>query len=327
MGDEFGDNIFYFIPVIALNTIIILVVGFLSFLFIKNKSFHDYSCYYVIIYNWILLIDNLFRILPFDDNDKDGGECQKTTGRIQGFVLVFLDKLILAIITSQTIIYYLGYYKADSYFSHERLIFFLTLFLSLIISGALSIIIYLEGDKTENTNVYNQIYCYCESSKFKELADPILNGIYLLINLYCILVLFRYISRKKKEAESGLIEDLDYKHHYVKILLMLFVNPLLFIEIFIIVHADSFIENNLILNIFYLVIDIVYLTTLLLIDLVYSLNKIIFKETLKIFCKKTYKEKFEKIKKALGDKGQHEDDDEDDDDNNTKLKKLRTESF
>ena len=348
MGDVFSKDIAsYMVPIFALNFVIVLLVGFLSFLFIKKKLFNDYSCYYIIIFNWIFLIDNLFRILPFDKDDKNKSECSSPWGKFQAFVLFLFDKLIQSIITSQTIIYYLGYYKSDSFFAHQRLIFFSTLSLSGVISLALSLIVLGLNSKEQKTTPDNQnnnqtqnfnqtqkenlvqepnqtqtnqtsYYCYFgnDDSDFKITSDTILNTIYILINLYCILVLFRYISRKKKEAAKGLIEDSDYKHHYIKILIMLIINPLLFIQIYLIIF--QVIHNSA-------VVDLLYLSILMIIDFLYSFNKIIYKETLKIFCKNIYKKKFDDIKTELGDKG-HQDDEDDDEDEN-KVKRVRTDSF
>ena len=97
---------------------------------------------------------------------------------------------------------------------------------------------------------------------------------------------------------------------------MLIINPLLFIQIYLIIF--QVIHNSA-------VVDLLYLSILMIIDFLYSFNKIIYKETLKIFCKNIYKKKFEDIKTELGDKG-HQDDEDDDEDEN-KVKRVRTDSF
>ena len=64
------------------------------------------------------------------------------------------------------------------------------------------------------------IYYYCEGSNTKKIIDVIYNSFYLFINTFCIMILLLYMSTKKEEAEEGIIEDLDYGRHYMKIFLM-----------------------------------------------------------------------------------------------------------
>ena len=63
---------------------------------------------------------------------------------------------------------------------------------------------------------------------------------------------------------------------------MFFFNSALFIESYLIIYNKIKIEN----------IDIIYLTTCLFVDLYYTLNKIIIKETLRIFCVNIYNKKY-----------------------------------
>ena len=63
---------------------------------------------------------------------------------------------------------------------------------------------------------------------------------------------------------------------------MFFFNSALFIESYLIIYNKIKIEN----------IDIIYLTTCLFVDLYYTINKIIIKETLRIFCVNIYTKKY-----------------------------------
>ncbi len=65
---------------------------------------------------------------------------------------------------------------------------------------------------------------------------------------------------------------------------MFIVNSVTFIESYLIIYGEIPIEN----------IDFIYLTTCLIIDLYYTINKIIIKETLNIFCKEYYNKKYNK---------------------------------
>ena len=62
-------------------------------------------------------------------------------------------------------------------------------------------------------------------------------------------------------------------------------------------------------------IDLIYLISCFLVDLYYTINKIIIKETMKIFCKDLYQKKYPEIKKRNTiDLGTGDGDDDDDED-------------
>ena len=68
---------------------------------------------------------------------------------------------------------------------------------------------------------------------------------------------------------------------------MFLFNSLLFIESYLIIY-DKFPGNE---------VDLIYLISCLLILFYYAINKIIIKETLKLFCKSYYESKYGSIKK------------------------------
>ena len=211
---------------------------------------------------------------------------------IQAFLLTFFDKLILAIITSQALILYYGVCHTKLYYKREK-IFFLTSFLiGLIISIVLSILYIVIANKEKGeggiTNYDDSsIYFYVIGTDCKTLADSIFNGVFLLFNLFFSIVLLVFITRKRKQASLGIIEDLDYGHHNLRIVLMFIINSFMFVESYLIIYDKMP----------YDFIDLIYLISCLLVDLYYTLNKIIIKETLKIFCKRYYEKKYPEIKK------------------------------
>ena len=261
-----------FIPTLILNIFIIIISFYLTILYIKSKTLHIYPCYNFLILSFVIFLDNIFRIIPLDNND--------VFKYIQAFLLTSLDKLILSIIIFETFIIYLGVVKTKFYYKNEKIIFFSGLISNLIISFTLGgIFVYISDDLEK----YG-IYYYCEGNYTKKIIDLIYNSIYLFINTFCILILLLYMSTKKEEAEEGIIEDLDYGRHYMKILLMFIFNSLAFIESYLIIYDKLPVPDEY--------IDLVYLVTCLLIDLFYTLNKIIYKETLKIFCRNIYDKKY-----------------------------------
>ena len=261
-----------------LNVIIIIITFYLIFLMIKSKNLRVYPCYNVLYLSIILFIDNILRLIPT-------ASMPEFIKYSQAFILVCLDKLLLTTLVAQTIIIYLGVCQTNVYFKHERLIYFSTVLLNLIIGSAMSIT-FLNLNGITNYDGGADYY-YCGSDNRKELIDTIFNSVFLFINTMFTIVLLIYITGKKNDAKLGLIEDLDYGHHHTKIVLMFIINSLLFVESYLII-------NDIISN----YVDAIYLLTCIVIDIYYTMNKIIIKETMKIFCKKWYEKKYPLIKKS-----------------------------
>ena len=263
---------------IILNILLILISFYLLFLYLKSTTFHKYPCYNIIILSFIILIDNILRIIITN-------ELPKAIKYIQAFLLTFLDKLILTTITSQAFLIYLGVVKTKFYYDNERCIFFLTLIITISIDILITILYFciLHGITNYEDGYYEgNKYYYVKGGNFKKIVDTIFNSIFLFFNTIFICILILFIHKRKQQANLGLIEDLDYGHHYMKILLMFFFNSALFIESYLIIYNKIKIEN----------IDIIYLTTCLFVDLYYTINKIIIKETLRIFCVNIYNKKY-----------------------------------
>jgi hypothetical protein len=274
-----------------LNFIIIFITLYLIFLLIKSRSFKIYPCYNITILSFIIFFDNILRIIPSN----------KIIEYPQAFLLTSLDKLLLTTITSQAIITFLGVCLTKIYFAHEKKIFLTTLIAGIYISCILSsLYIFIS-----RTHVYST-YAYCEDSHTKRITDTIFNAVFLSINLFCTLALLIYITKKRRQASLGIIEDLNYGHHHTKIVFMFLFNSLLFIESYLIIY-DKFPGNE---------VDLIYLISCLLILFYYTINKIIIKETLKLLCKNYYESKYGSIKKneCLTD----DDDDDDDEQKNEK---------
>ena len=263
----------FLIITILLNIILVLISFYLLFLYCKSKDFNTYSCYNNIILSFIILIDNLLRLIPTDIIPYISAHY------IQAFLLTFLDKLLLTTITSQAIIIYLGKVKTQFYYKHEGKIFFTILFLTIFIDLSIAIAFFIISQKITNykdINYEGNSYFYYEGlPHIKKGIDVIFNSIFFCLNIYSVIRALIYTYRQKKQASLGLIQDLDYGHYYSKILIMFFVNSITFIVSFLIIYQKIPIQY----------IDFIYLTVCLFVDLSYTLNKKIKKETLKIFCK------------------------------------------
>ena len=69
--------------------------------------------------------------------------------------------------------------------------------------------------------------------------------------------------------------------------------------------------------------DLFYLIIVFFIDLAYWANRVLIKETLKLFCKNTYQEKYKKLMKLFS----NDIEDEDNENEEENLKKERADSF
>ena len=280
------------------NSFIILITFYLIFLYIKGKEFHQKKVFNIILLGMTLFFDNILRLIPMD---------VYILRHIQAFLLTFFDKLILTTITSQALIIYFGACQTRLYYKNELAMFLVPLILGLAISAALTILYIIIANKEVGDGGITNFdgknnYFYVIGTDLKVLCDTIFNGVFLFVNVFCSVVLLIFLSQKKKKAELGIIEDLDYGHHHLKIILMFILNSMMFIESFLIIY-DKMPSDY---------IDLIYVISCLLLDLYYAINKIIIKETMRIFCIKLYNKKYPDIKDAdtvgvENDEGEYDD--------------------
>lgn len=280
------------------NSFIILITFYLIFLYIKGKEFHQKKVFNIILLGMTLFFDNILRLIPMD---------VYILRHIQAFLLTFFDKLILTTITSQALIIYFGACQTRLYYKNELAMFLVPLILGLSISAALTILYIIIANKEVGDGGITNFdgknnYFYVIGTDLKVLCDTIFNGVFLFVNVFCSVVLLIFLSQKKKKAELGIIEDLDYGHHHLKIILMFILNSMMFIESFLIIY-DKMPSDY---------IDLIYVISCLLLDLYYAINKIIIKETMRIFCFKLYNKKYPDIKDAdtvgvENDEGEYDD--------------------
>ena len=257
-----------YVSTFVLIGLIILIVLYVIFIYIKSKEFHSYSCAYIIILNISILIDSIFRIIPVGDDKTK----YKWLQFIQAFILASLDKYILLDLILQVFIIYLGIMKTDFYYKHKKAIFYITFFtgmgLSFLMGG-----LFLLGDVTD----YG-LYWYTKDNSIKKIFDNIFNSVFLTLNtFFCIIVIIN-ICIRKEEIEKEMLNENDYEHDLNRMIIIFITNTLIYVESFIIIHD--------VINIKGVYIDLIYLVSCLIVTLIYSINKFVINETKKIFCKK-----------------------------------------
>lgn len=257
-----------YVSTFVLIGLIILIVLYVIFIYIKSKEFHSYSCAYIIILNISILIDSIFRIIPVGDDKTK----YKWLQYIQAFILASLDKYILLDLILQVFIIYLGIMKTDFYYKHKKAIFYITFFTSMGLSFLMGGL-FLLGDVTD----YG-LYWYTKDKSIKKIFDNIFNSVFLTLNtFFCIIVIIN-ICIRKEEIEKGMLNENDYEHDLNRMIIIFITNTLIYVESFIIIHD--------VINIKGVYIDLIYLVSCLIVTLIYSINKFVINETKKIFCKK-----------------------------------------
>ena len=286
MGSEDDDrkiiHYYYYIPLVILIVMMFIISLFFFILFIKSKAFNKYECYNLIIFIFVILLDCVVRIIPFSDDDDSSINIFEY---LQAFLLVFFDKIILAALTTQTILFYLGVIHTKTFKNNDKKAFFISFVINIVICSSLSILyIYFGGIRLAN----HRRYLYCDTSELKDISDPIFDSVYLIANLYCSIILIKYLFRKIKEIEKGITEDYDYKHNFKKAIIVTLLNIIIFLESYLIIFGILKEEKA----------DILYLSTLLLISLFNCCNETVMKEAMKIFCKNKYKQRYGNDKKV-----------------------------
>ena len=267
------------IPGILIGSFSVITSIFFLFILFKSKAFQTYSFYFIIIFNIILILDNILRMFSFHDTNSNNYNALE---KVQAFCLTLFKKLELSIMANQNLTYFLGVNLIDLYSSKKMLIFYISLFLSILISLIITIILFLKASL-----ILIQAYCYVNTfdSDLTRSIDFIFICFFYFASIIFLAVIIRYLCVKKKEVKTGLIEDVGYNHHLKKIIILYIFNGLMYVL--------SFNEIDLRKD-FY---DLFYLIIVFFIDLAYWANRVLIKETLKLFCKNTYQEKYKKLMK------------------------------
>ena len=303
----------FFILQIIVSCFMFLITLFLTILYIKSEAFHTYSCYNIILMSIVILLDCILKFIP--KNYGNDGEYEYLE-YVLNLLTIFFDKLILAILSMQVIVLYMGIIHTEYYLSHEKSIFFIGAVVCAIVSGVLSIIyssirwvknqdgtvIYDEDEENDDSNDNSEIKTRTTTRK---VIEVIFCSVLFIANVFCLIVAMTHISKKNKQAKAGIIEDLGYDKQLIRFLFIFFINII------------AIVVSGVIMN-FQLIKDydeIIYLVVCFVIDLCFSINKTVYMETLKIFCKKVQVDeegkKYELKKKSTFDEEDGGDDEED----------------
>ena len=260
-----------------------LITFYLIILYLKSEAFKTYSCYNIIFMSIVILLDCILQIIPRkfgNDGEYEGWEY------ILNLALIFFDKLILSILSMQVIVLYLGIIHTELYFKSEKRIFIIGVIISLIVSGSLAAVyssirwvtnadgVYIYDEEEENDNK-DETGESKERTLTRKVLDIIFSGILFVANVFCLIVVMSHISKKNKEAKAGIIEDLGYNRQLIRFLFIFFINIIAIVVSGIIINFKLLKKYD----------EIIYLIVCFVIDLCYSINKTVYVETMKLFCR------------------------------------------
>ena len=265
---------------IVINGLIILICLIVTILYIKCKALHTYPCYNKLTVNLIILVNNIFRVIPFQLYRENIGKFPKG---LQAFILIFTDKFYLIILTNQSVIQYFGIMLTNFYFKNEKKIFIYGTILSAIISLIIAGIFIKDGFEDKSDKLY---YYGISALTYKIIMDTIYNGILLTINVVSLTIIIINSAIRSKIAKSSGVGNSNYEYNFTQALIKFIVNAITYVIAFLIIYR-ALSGSDL--------TDFVYLIGCLIVEVAYCFNRAVIREICKICCCKRYEEDQEGI--------------------------------
>ena len=257
---------------IVINGLIILICLIVTILYIKCKALHTYPCYNKLTVNLIILVNNIFRVIPFQLYRDNIGKFPKG---LQAFILIFTDKFYLIILTNQIVIQYFGIMLTNFYFKNEKKIFIYGTILSAIISLIIAGIFIKDGFEEKRDKLY---YYGISGLTYKIIMDTIYNGILLTINVVSLTIIIINSAIRSKIAKSSGVGNSNYEYNFTQALIKFIVNAITYVIAFLIIYR-ALSGSDL--------TDFVYLIGCLIVEVAYCFNRAVIREICKIcFCKR-----------------------------------------
>ena len=291
MSEEFGA--FYIVQIIV-SSLIALITIYLIALFIKSEVFKSYSCFNIMLMSIVLFLDCLLLAITVIIEEKDQ-EIHQAGRFILALLKTFFDKMIFSVLSLQVIIVYAGIIHTEFYYSHEKSFVVIGDIICVIVSGALAVVycsIRWVRDKNGKMIFDTEFENDNEGEISKralggQIVEAIFCGVIFFVNVFFLVVVISHISRKRREAKAGLIQDLGYGNQLLRFSLIISVNLIAIVYSGIVIN---FYKNLGIQKEHFQYYVLVFPIILFLIQLCFMINKTMYQETLKIFCKKKYQE-------------------------------------
>lgn len=308
---------------IIIACLMALIIFYLIILYIKSDAFKSYSCYNIILMSSVIFLDCILRVVP---NKLSSNETYEGWEFIISILRNFLDKMILSVLSLQVVIVYAGIIHTEFYYSHEKSIFIVGDIACAIVSGVLGFIyssirwvkkdekseklIFVENDDYDNNQ--GEIR---KRNLSKKIIEIIFCGIIFVLNVFLLVVVISHISKKRKDAKAGLIQDLGYGKQLLRFSFIFSINVIAIIFSGVIINFNTDIG----LKEYNEICQLIYLVFCFIIDLCFMVNNTVYQETLKLFCRKKFLKENEtdvvNELQSMSTFGQNDQDDDYEDDN------------
>ena len=207
---------FYIIQIIV-SSLIALITIYLITLFIKSKVFKSYSCFNIMLMSIVLFLDCLLLAINVIIKEKNN-KIHPAVLYILALLKTFSDRMIYSVLALQVIIVYAGIIHTEFYYSHEKSFVVIGDIICVIVSGALAVVyctIRWVRDKNGDMTFDDDYSDNDEGEIIKralagQIVETIFCGIIFFVNVFFLVVVISHISRKRKKANAGLIQDLGY---------------------------------------------------------------------------------------------------------------------
>lgn len=308
---------------IIIACLMALIIFYLIILYIKSDAFKSYSCYNIILMSSVIFLDCILRVVP---NKLNSNKTYEGWEFIISILRNFLDKMILSVLSLQVVIVYAGIIHTEFYYSHEKSIFIVGDIACAIVSGVLGFIyssirwvkkdekseklIFVENDDYDNNQ--GEIR---KRNLSKKIIEIIFCGIIFVLNVFLLVVVISHISKKRKDAKAGLIQDLGYGKQLLRFSFIFSINVIAIIFSGVIINFNTDIG----LKEYNEICQLIYLVFCFIIDLCFMVNNTVYQETLKLFCRKKFLKENEtdvvNELQSMSTFGQNDQDDDYEDDN------------
>ena len=309
---------------IIIACLMALIIFYLIILYIKGEAFKSYSCYNIILMSIVIFLDCILKIAPnklSKDNSYNGWEF------VISILRNLLDKMILTVLSLQVVIVYAGIIHTEFYYSHEKSIFIIGDVVCAIVSGVLAFI-YSSIRWIKISENDNKMIFVCENDDYdndegeirrrnltKKILEVIFCGVIFVLNVFLLVVVISHISKKRKDAKAGLIQDLGYGKQLLRFSFIFSINVIAIIFSGVIINFNTDIG----LTQYNEICQLIYLVFCFIIDLCFMVNNTVYQETVKLFCRrKIYKDNETDVVnelQSISTFGQNDQDDDYEDDN------------
>ena len=259
---------------IVVNVLMVIFAIFITIVYFRSKIFHSYPYYFNILFILTILLNNLIRLIPKREEENEyeiSIQCY-----IQGISLTVLDKLMLCLITSYSIIYYLGSFLNDFFEKNKMIIFLLLSEIGFAISLILATIFSKAG-----MSVSSQ-YCYVrnKNNTIKKIVDTIVTTLLWFISLFCTIRLLINLIRIKKEITLVKRKVESIKYHTFRFTFNLIFNILVFLYVILIINKQLEFLPDFTKDLYYILLSFIG-------EIFFTVNTEVIKEAKEMFlCKK-----------------------------------------